>query len=74
MKQKQLLVGVAALLLLCTVLVCFACLLIEVVGSGIWQERLNEDTVVVEVMQKMRRKDVAQVLGSFCAALPLGNV
>jgi len=60
MKHKQLLVGVAALLFLCAVLVCFACLLVEMVGGGIWQERLNEGTLV-EVMQKMREKDIAQV-------------
>ena len=70
MKQKQLLVGVAALLFLCAVLVCFACLLVELVGGGIWQERLNEGTLV-EVMQKMREKDIAQVFRSFCADLPL---
>ena len=63
MKHKQLLVGVAALLFLCAVLVCFACLLIEMVGSGFWQERLKEGpgTTMVEMMQKMREKDIAQV-------------
>ena len=84
MKQKQLLVSAAAFLFLCTVLICFACLLIELVGSGIWQERLNEvpgtrvdlDTMV-EVMRKGRKKDKDQVFRSFCPVLfefsqPLG--
>ena len=64
MKQKQLFLGGAAFLLLCTVLVCFACLLSDLVGSGLWQERLNGDTMV-EMMQQMRKKDMAQVFRSF---------